>query len=173
MNKSSKALLVIIAISAFVVGFIVNSSQPEAEFDIQPLLSARLLADPIDDNNVAVGDHLKELTLINFWASWCKPCREEMPIFQTMVRANAAQGFQVIGIAIDSPEKARPMLDSMGISYPILYAEQTGMLLMEASGNPQGFLPYSLLIDGEGRVLEQALGAIHEQDIANWIEQYL
>jgi peroxiredoxin len=90
-----------------------------------------------------------------------------------MLQSNAALGFQVIGIAIDSPEKAQPMLDSMGITYPILYAEQTGMLLMEASGNPQGLLPYSLLLDSKGRVLEQRLGKIHEQDISIWIEQYL
>ena len=173
MNKNSKALLLIIAISAFAVGFIVNSAQPESVIDSRPLLTARLLAEPTHDGNVAVGDHLEKLTLINFWASWCKPCREEMPIFQAMVQSNASLGFQVIGIAIDSPDKAQPMLDSMGITYPILYAEQTGMVLMEASGNPQGFLPYSLLINSEGEVLEQALGAIHEQDIASWIEQYL
>jgi thiol-disulfide isomerase/thioredoxin len=173
MNTSSKALLPIIAIAAFAVGVIVNSAQLDSDIDSQTLLAAQLLSDPVTNKNEAVGDYLKELTLINFWASWCTPCREEMPVFEVMVQSNAALGFQVIGIAIDSPEKAQPMLDSMGITYPILYAEQTGMLLMEASGNPQGLLPYSLLLNSEGKVLEQRLGKIHLQDISIWIEQYL
>jgi thiol-disulfide isomerase/thioredoxin len=173
MNTSSKAFILIIAITAFAIGVIVNSAQLEGDVDSQALLTAQLLSDPVANNSQSVGDHLKELTLVNFWASWCAPCREEMPVFEAMLQSNAALGFQVIGIAIDSPEKAQPMLDSMGITYPILYAEQTGMLLMEASGNPQGLLPYSLLLDNKGRVLEQRLGKIHEQDISIWIEQYL
>ena len=97
----------------------------------------------------------------------------EMPIFEAMFRQFNAKGFHVIGIAIDSPEKTQAMLDSMDISYPILYAEQTGMHLMELSGNPQGLLPYSLLIDNNGVVLEQVLGRISERDIALWLEEYL
>lgn len=173
MNTSSKAFVLIIAIAAFSVGVIVNSAQLDSDIDSQALLTAQLLSDPVANKNGTVGDHLKELTLVNFWASWCAPCREEMPVFEAMVQSNAALGFQVIGIAIDSPEKAQPMLDSMGITYPILYAEQTGILLMEASGNPQGLLPYSLLLNSEGKVLEQRLGKIHQQDISIWIEQYL
>lgn len=173
MNKSSKALLLIIAIGAFAIGVIVNSAQLESDLDSQVLLTAQLISDPASNTSETVSEHLEELTLVNFWASWCAPCREEMPVFQAMVESNTGLGFQVIGIAIDSPEKAQPMLDSMGITYPILYAEQTGMQLMEASGNPQGLLPYSLLLNSEGKVLEQLLGRIHEQDIASWIEQYL
>lgn len=173
MNTSSKALLLIIAIGAFAIGVIVNSAQLDGDVDSQALLTAQLISDPVSNNSEAVSEHLKELTLVNFWASWCAPCREEMPVFQAMVQSNTALGFQVIGIAIDSPEKAQPMLDSMGITYPILYAEQSGMQLMEASGNPQGLLPYSLLLNSKGKVLEQILGRIHEQDIANWIELYL
>ncbi|NNC99867.1 MAG: TlpA family protein disulfide reductase, partial [Gammaproteobacteria bacterium] len=113
------------------------------------------------------------LTLVNFWASWCAPCRQEMPVFEAMVRSAGQRGFQVIGVAIDSPEKAQPMLDSMDISYPILYAEQTGIELMAAVGNPQGLLPYSLLLNQQGEVLEQVLGRIHEEDIVDWLQEYL
>jgi hypothetical protein len=61
----------------------------------------------------------------------------------------------------------------MGISYPILYAEQSGMLLMEKVGNPQGFLPYSLLIDQHGQIVERVLGIVHQQDLQRWVEEYL
>jgi len=110
-----------------------------------------------------------KITLVNFWASWCAPCREEMPLFEAMYQRAKSKGFEVVGIAIDSPDNAKPMLDSMGISYPILYAQQTGMTVMESAGNPQGLLPYTLLLDENGEVIDQILGLVHEKDIIAWL----
>lgn len=176
MTSGSKALLVIVAAAALFVGMVIGSADVESVTEASPVLSAKLIQ--VDDQlNEVPGQtpskDLKELTLVNFWASWCAPCRKEMPVFQTMVERHADDGFQVIGIAIDSPDKTRSMLDSMGIRYPIYYAEQTGMLLMEKVGNAEGFLPYSLLLDKQGKVLEQRLGTVHEKDIVAWVEQYL
>jgi len=139
------------------------------------LLSARLIG---SDGPLIVGDQLGELTLVNFWASWCAPCRHEMPIFETMYRHAKASdsshsGFQILGIAIDSRDKAQPFLDSMDITYPILYAEKTGYVLMESVGNQQGLLPYSILLDKDGKIIEKILGRINEQQIAGWLESYL
>ena len=61
----------------------------------------------------------------------------------------------------------------MDITYPIFYAEKTGMTVMETAGNPQGLLPYSLLLDEEGRVIEQVLGKVDEQQIAGWLSTHL
>ncbi len=126
-----------------------------------------------DSLSSTVEDSLGELTLVNFWATWCAPCRQEMPLFESMYRQANPDGFVVIGIALDSPERAQPMLDSMDISYPILYAEKTGNSIMQSVGNPQGLLPYSLLLDENGKVVDQVLGQIHEQQIADWIVEYL
>ena len=126
-----------------------------------------------EDSFATVKDSLGELTLVNFWASWCAPCREEMPVFENLYRQASTDGFTIIGIALDTPEKAQPMLDSMDISYPILYAETTGSSIMESVGNPQGLLPYSLLLDKNGNLLEQVLGQIHEQQIVDWLAKYL
>ena len=171
MSASTKVLIIIIAAIAFGVGVSVNSASVSDEINIEALLSAKLQVK--DTNTASASEYLGEITLINFWASWCAPCRHEMPIFETMFLQSKSKGFQVIGIAIDSPEKTQAMLDSMDISYPILYAEQTGMELMELTGNPQGLLPYSLLIDKNGVVLQQVLGRISADDIASWIEEYL
>ena len=62
------------------------------------------------------------------------------------------------------------MLDSMGITYPILYAELTGMEVMSSSGNPQGLLPYSLILDSDGKIVEQVLGLVHEKQIVDWLK---
>jgi len=182
MSASNKILVGLVALIALALGAYFNSAQHDIE-DVSgspkviqdTLLQANLIT---SNGSSLVGDQLGELTLVNFWASWCAPCREEMPVFETMYRqANSTDskfnGFQIIGIAIDSQDKTQPMLDSMDITYPILYAEKTGYTLMESTGNPQGLLPYSLLLDKDGKVLEQVLGRIHEQQIAGWLEQHL
>lgn len=172
MTANNKVLIVFIAIVAFIIGAALNSARVSDEIQNDVLLTAELLK-----NNPSNGEQsaatiyskLSQLTLVNFWASWCAPCREEMPVFETMYRAANENGFQVIGVAIDSVEKAQPMLDSMDISYPILYAEQTGMKIMESAGNPQGLLPYTLLLDNNGKVIEQVLGRIDENMIRAWL----
>ena len=62
------------------------------------------------------------------------------------------------------------MLDSMGISYPILYAENTGMEVMNISGNPQGLLPYTLILDSDGKIVDQLLGLVKEDKIIEWLK---
>ena len=111
--------------------------------------------------------------VICFWATWCSPCREEMPLFEAMYRLHQKDGFNVVGVAIDNPSRSQPFLDSMDISYPILYAEKTGMLLLEKTGNAQGLLPYSLLLDKNGNVVDQVTGKIDEAQIRTWLKAYL
>ena len=174
MNTHSKVLLSIAGVVALVIGAALNS--PRLESDISPtsLLNAELFSqhglDPTQRQPVIVSSALGELTLINFWAAWCRPCREEMPLFEALYRQH--QGFQVLGIAIDNPANTQEMLASMDITYPILYAEKTGNLLMESVGNVEGLLPYSLLLDKNGELLEQVLGKLSEQQISTWINKY-
>lgn len=172
MNASSKVLIGIAAVVAFAIGWVVNSARITPAGETQTLLKAELIESEAPQVLGRIQDKLETLNLVNFWASWCAPCREEMPIFQTMYQQHRNMGFQVIGVAIDSPSKTQSMLDSMGITYPILYAEQTGMQLMESVGNANGLLPYTLLLDDTGTVLEQKLGTVHAQDIQAWIEAH-
>ena len=175
MSPQTKILVGAVAITAFVIGIAMNRPTSEDIIEVKSLLSAELLQTKPgkDDTIVAVNDHLGKLTMINFWATWCAPCREEMPLFETMYQLHQADGFEVIGIAIDTASTAQPFLDSMGISYPILYAKQTGMTLMEENGNPNQLLPYTLLLNDQGEVLAQKIGQVHEADIRNWLKAYL
>ena len=202
MSPQNKILIGLAAVVAFAIGFSINMASVSDKVDTATLLNAKLIVNKTsglqvedqllpapaedielntfedsyttaEDSFATVKDSLGELTLVNFWASWCAPCREEMPVFENLYRQASTDGFTIIGIALDTPEKAQPMLDSMDISYPILYAETTGSSIMESVGNPQGLLPYSLLLDKNGNLLEQVLGQIHEQQIVDWLAKYL
>lgn len=93
-------------------------------------------------------------------------------MFEMFYRLHENEDFTILGVAIDSPETARPMLDSMDITYPILYAEKSGMDLMARVGNAQGFLPYTILLNAQGEVLEVKIGRVHEADLQQWWSDY-
>ena len=96
--------------------------------------------------------------LINVWASWCGPCIEEMPELQRFSTQQGPRGIQVVGIALDTPDAVRDFLSRIPVHYPILLdapgPEDAGVRL----GNLKGVLPYSVLIDAEGRLLKQRIG---------------
>ncbi len=175
MNAQNKVLIGVVAVAAFIIGSALSRPTAQTTSEVSSLLSAELVVSKPgeQEQSVAVNAHLGKLTMVNFWATWCAPCRQEMPLFETMYRLHQNNGFKVVGIAIDSPTKALPFLDSMGISYPILYAKQTGMVLMEENGNPAQLLPYTLLLNENGEVVEQKIGQVHEQDIETWLKDYL
>ncbi len=176
MTNQNKVLLLFIAIVAFAIGIAVNTSRTETVSEASALLSAKLEtsdAKTATSGTDTVQNQLSELTLINFWATWCSPCREEMPLFEAMYRLHKKDGFSVVGVAIDNPSRSQPFLDSMDITYPILYAENTGMQLLEKTGNAQGLLPYSLLLDKDGNVVDQVLGKINQAQIQNWLNAHL
>lgn len=177
MSATNKVLIIFIAVVAFFVGAALNSARISSDINTDILLHAELVMpnmaqqDPEYTSDSIVNLLGSKITLVNFWASWCAPCREEMPVFEALYQSAKSEGFQIVGVAIDSQDKAQPMLDSMGITYPILYAQNTGMKLMEASGNAHGLLPYSLLLDENGKVIHQVVGIVHESVIINWLNE--
>jgi thiol-disulfide isomerase/thioredoxin len=94
-----------------------------------------------------------KVVLLNFWASWCPPCRKEVPAFITLQEKYAEKGFTIVGITLDSQQNAEVFADTMGINYPVLIATEGGTLLAEKYGNKVGTLPYTAIIDRQGRVV--------------------
>lgn len=110
--------------------------------------------------------------LINFWATWCPPCREELPLFVAVQAAYAAQGLQVVGIALDDAERVRAFGDELGLNYPSLIAGQEGFELMNRYGNPGG-LPFSVIITRDGAIHSHKLGPYAADELTEALQQVL
>lgn len=99
-----------------------------------------------------------ELRLVNFWASWCAPCIEEMPLLEAAREELAARGLRIVGIALDDPAPVRAFVEKLGVGYTILIDTPGAADSSVRLGNARGVLPYSVLIGREGRVLAQRVG---------------
>ncbi len=103
--------------------------------------------------------------LCNFWATWCAPCREEIPLLVTAKQQWPTTGFEIVGIGIDSADKIRDFAATYKINYPLLVADATAIALMRGLGNRSGGLPYTVVFDRSGALVERRLGALTRQDL--------
>ena len=111
-------------------------------------------------------------TLVNLWASWCAPCLKEMPELQAFAGEQAANGVQVVGIALDDAASVQAMLQRLAITYPNLIDAPGPADAGVRLGNPAGVLPYSLLVSAEGRILKTRIGPFADKaDIAAWAQR--
>lgn len=122
---------------------------------------------------VTPADYSGKTVLINFWATWCAPCRQEMPMLMDLQRTFESAGLQVIGIALDDVNSVNDFVDTYGISYPILLGSEDVFATSAAYGNEEGVLPYSVLIDKTGIVRWQYAGIIKHEKISNLLSDLL
>jgi thiol-disulfide isomerase/thioredoxin len=103
--------------------------------------------------------------LLNFWATWCAPCVEEMPMLSRLQRDYSGRGLRVVGITVDDPVRARAFAQDLGLDYPLLFGTGEAMLVGRRYGNASGMLPFSVLIDAAGVVRWTHLGAIRREQL--------
>jgi len=106
--------------------------------------------------------------VVNFWATWCPPCVEEMPMIDAFFRENNSNGWQVVGLAIDQPSAVRKFLAKTPVSYPIGLAGLQGTDLVKQMGNTAGGLPFTLVVDPGGSVAARKMGKLDAADLQAW-----
>jgi thiol-disulfide isomerase/thioredoxin len=195
MRSQAKILLVALAAGALGVVASLATSGPgpllRSELGQRLLVSLRSAAYPVPRPGVAVatrgnpiplidvrdlaGNRIEFPTryagrpmLVNVWASWCAPCLKEMPELQRFAAQHAANGVQVVGIALDDADAVDAFLRRVPVSYPILLDTPGPADAGVRLGNPKGVLPYSVLVSADGRLLKQRIGPFDEGEIDGW-----
>jgi thiol-disulfide isomerase/thioredoxin len=108
--------------------------------------------------------------VLNFWATWCPPCVEELPLLDAFYKQNASKNWQVVGLAIDQPSAVRKFLERTPVSFPIGMAGMGGTELGQSLGNLAGGLPFTVVLGGGGDVLQRKMGRITAADLALWTQ---
>jgi len=106
--------------------------------------------------------------LLNFWATWCPPCVEEMPMIDAFFREHGSNGWQVVGLAIDQPSAVRKFLQRTPVTYPTGLAGLQGTELVKNLGNTGGGLPFTLVLNASGSVAARKMGKLETTDLDTW-----
>ena len=103
--------------------------------------------------------------IVNFWATWCAPCRREIPLLKSFQDEQGGNGFQVIGIAVDFPEPVAHYAEAAEFNYPILVGEQDAMAVAESSGIEFVGLPFTMFVTSDGELVGAYIGELHQSHL--------
>ncbi len=103
--------------------------------------------------------------LLNFWATWCAPCRREIPLLKAFQDQYGEAGIQVIGIAVDFPEEVAAYAVDAQFNYPVLIGQEDAMALAESSGVDFIGMPFTMIVTADGELVKAHMGEIHQEDL--------
>lgn len=127
----------------------------------------------LQDNSQAISQWRGKVMVVNFWASWCEPCRQEIPEFIELQEKFRENGLVFVGIAVDQKERAAAFSKEIGINYPVLVGDMKAMALAEAAGNRQGALPFTVVIDRNGKIIGTKLGRLSQEKLESMFKPLL
>jgi len=120
---------------------------------------------PLDLAGLRAGGRL----IVNFWATWCPPCVAELPMLDRFAQTHGANGWRVLGLAVDTPSSVRKFLETRPVAFPIGMAGLQGTELSRALGNTQGSLPFTVVFAANGSVSHRKIGQLSENDLVGWM----
>ncbi len=168
-NRTFLIVGMIAALTALVCGFLVAHQQPARQISaIKAHTANSVFTSTLTDDKgktQALSQWQGKTLVINFWATWCPPCLEEMPALSRLQEKHAANGVQFIGIALDSAEALRDFAERHPATYPFLLGGTTGADLARQLGNSRLALPYTAILDRSGGFRSATSGAISEQEL--------
>ena len=114
----------------------------------------------LDSKSYGPGAWAGKVLVLNFWATWCPPCREEIPDLMALQATYGERGLQIVGIAIDDPKAAHEYATRLKVNYPTLVGAWDGQRVAEDYGNRIGALPFTVIVDRHGRIAYTKPGQI-------------
>jgi thiol-disulfide isomerase/thioredoxin len=127
----------------------------------------------VSGNLRSISEWQGKILIINFWATWCPPCRKEIPEFMALQEQYASKGLQFIGIAVDDQEPVEEYLATTKINYPILIGGITGIALAHQLGNSIDAVPFTLVINRQGQIIHRQPGEFSREKIMEIITPLL
>jgi peroxiredoxin len=171
MDRSNWLILGLAVLAAAIGGYAQHRNQQAAAVN-QALLGQPVPAlslPGLDGKMHPLMDYHGHRLLLNFWASWCGPCLEEMPALNRAQKKFGEKGVIVVGIAMDEPDRVRSFLAAHPVSYPILLGQLASPSTSLQLGDMDEILPYSVLIDADGRILATRAGAMSIPQLEQWL----
>ncbi|HSO07101.1 MAG TPA: TlpA disulfide reductase family protein [Pelomicrobium sp.] len=136
--------------------------------------AAVLLAATFEDlggGRRAVGDWRGKVLVVNFWATWCAPCREEIPEFVRLQEQFRDRGVQFVGIAVDQRDAVERFAREFGINYPVLVGSLDAIEVSKAAGNRVGALPFTAILGRDGQLAKVHLGKLDAETLTPVLSQ--
>ena len=130
----------------------------------QMLMAAHLVG--LDGKAQPLEQWRGKVLVVNFWATWCAPCREEIPGFVKFQKQYGTRGVQIVGIAIDTAERVAPYIQEIGINYPVLVGGIETMDFARQIGNRAGVLPFTVVMNRQGEVVTTLVGIVRPEKLA-------
>ena len=163
-----------IALTAFGTGLWFSGSQ-QTEKPV-PQASDLLMAMSLPDLQ-GKPQHLEQwrgkMLVVNFWATWCAPCREEIPVFVKLQDRHAAKGLQFVGISIDQVDKTSEFAANYKINYPTLIGTFDTVEVSRQVGNQRRALPFTVILDRKGGIVATELGGLTEEKLEFLLKPHL
>jgi len=156
-GRRETLILGAVALGAVVAGGLVGALARQSQSGAAELLSTAFV--DLSGASHRLVEWQGKALLCNFWATWCAPCREEIPLLTAVQRQYGAKSLQVVGIAIDNAANVAQFTKSISIGYPVLMADATAIALMRRLGNRSGGLPFTVGLDRRVRLVQRKLGA--------------
>lgn len=145
--------------------------QPIANTNQMPEALWSLRFPSLTGKTQTLGDWRGKTVVLNFWATWCAPCREEIPDLIAIRGEYAGKGVEIVGIAIDNAQAVKSYAQQMGIPYPLLMGQGSALDLSRALGNPNGALPYTVVMAPDGAILLRHLGRLPKSKLQSILQR--
>ena len=175
MNRRQWISIIAISLAALLAGVLTSQWIYKTDLASDPAIKA-FFANPWqtpDGKSADTEQWRGKVLVVNFWASWCPPCVEEMPTLDKLQAEFKGQNVLFVGIGIDSPSNIREFLEKTPVSYPIVIGGLEGSNLSKQMGNSQGALPYTIIINPKGKSTSSKLGKISEEELRKAIKSAL
>lgn len=169
MTRASWVILGLAVLAAAAGGWLQHASRERRGPDLIGQLAPALHLTGLDGRTRSLAEFAGRRVLLNAWATWCGPCRKEMPALMAAQRRFGGDRPVVVGVAMDTPENVRAYLKARPVNYPVLLGRLDAPDTTVQLGDDAGLLPYSVLLDADGRILATHAGVLDAATLEHWL----